>query len=445
MSLPIWDECSWIKEKIATSKSKQKQLNNFQNSSNSTLTKTTSKPKVVFDLKDDEPEKPFVDLKRYEDLFDISVKPSGPSLFDTVSSPSLFDTVVESKVDPPPEIDGITSINISPNPPILNVISSEDIPEPISLEDVSTAAVIEEKPFSFVVNHDINRKMYLHCGEIYKLPADAIIIGQNENLTEKHDGNDAIFTLAGPEMDEELARLAPIQTGDSTITPGYALPSPWVIHAVGPKFDPRYLTASDHALYSAYHTALRLAVAQNVKVLIISCIYTRRKKYPRFDAAHVALRTLRKFLDQPAGEIFEQVMFCVPTQDDYEIYSALMTAYFPRNEDEVDNQQSLLPKELGNEWGEIVLPDRQLKVTVGPKPLLNVEKSRATSTEERSPFVRSSITSQMDYYDLPPDIPKPRSMIDPGEDFDEQRRRKVQSDLEKLTPEEKQQLYYKSL
>jgi hypothetical protein len=56
-------------------------------------------------------------------------------------------------------------------------------------------------------------------------------------------------------------------------------------------------------------------------------------------------------------------MFCVNTQEDFEIYSALMHAYFPRSQDELDDQLNLLPIELGDEWGEVIIPDRVVKVS----------------------------------------------------------------------------------
>jgi O-acetyl-ADP-ribose deacetylase (regulator of RNase III) len=215
------------------------------------------------------------------------------------------------------------------------------------------------------------------------LPADAIIIGQNEALNETSDGNEAIFLLAGPELEKNLDLIAPVQTGHSAITPGYALPTHWIIHSVGPKYDARYLTASDHALFSAYKSALIVAASQEIKQLIISCIYVTKKKFPRFDAAHVALRAVRKFLQHKVGDCFEKIMFCVPTQDDFEIYSALLTAYFPRDANEAINQANLLPENLGDEWGDIVIADRVLKITAGPKPINN-NNSTGTVFEQRS-------------------------------------------------------------
>lgn len=261
--------------------------------------------------------------------------------------------------------------------PFANPLEEEccpDVPEneffdiPIDIIEMEE----EEVPtieYKFPINRSINKRIYLYLGEIYKLPCDAIVIGQVENLMDRNDGNDVIFTLAGIELEPELRQLAPCGTGDSVITKGWQMPCEWIIHSVGPKYDERYLNAADHALFSAYKSALLLAAEKEVQSLVIGTIYKQSKNYPRFDAAHVALRTVRKFLEHSVGDVFDRVMFCVNTQEDFEIYSALMHAYFPRSEEELQDQLNLLPLELGDEWGEIIIKDRVVKVSVGPKPL----------------------------------------------------------------------------
>lgn len=158
-------------------------------------------------------------------------------------------------------------------------------------------------------------------------------------------------------VETEMADAIPVQTGTSVITIGGALPCDWIIHSVGPKYSDRYVMASDQALHSAYKSALLLAAEKKLKKLVINCIYLTSKKYPRFDAAHVALRTVRKFLEHASGigNCFQQVMFCVQNEDDFEIYSTLMTAYFPRSVEEMARQSNLLPKkeELGDDWGQV--------------------------------------------------------------------------------------------
>ena len=170
--------------------------------------------------------------------------------------------------------------------PVKEEVFEEERSSEISIEIVELDEV-EEPPkpaYKFPISRTINRRMYLYLGEIYKLPCDAIVVGQVESLTDKNDGNDVIFTLAGIELEPELVSMAPCTTGDSVATRGWQMPCEWIIHAVGPKYDERYLNASDHALFSAYKSALLLATEKEVRSLVIGTVYKQSKKYPRFAA-----------------------------------------------------------------------------------------------------------------------------------------------------------------
>lgn len=286
--------------------------------------------------------------------------------------------------------------------------------------------------YKFALNPAINKKIHLYCGAIHKITADCIVLGQNEMLSDKNDGNEAVILMGGPELENEMMASVPVETGKAVLTGGGLSPYQYIIHAVGPKYDDRYLTASDHALWGAYNSALILAAEKKVRTLAFNCIYMQKKKYPRFDAAHVALRTVRKFLDHPTmADMFDSIMFCVPTQEDYEIYSALLTGYFSRNAAELEAQESMLPADLGNEWGQLIQSDRVLAVSVGPKPLpvevLEEYKHTAPATSSFSPAAedRSRNIIKTGNREIPLEGPAPRGMSDTGVDRDELRRRKV--------------------
>jgi O-acetyl-ADP-ribose deacetylase (regulator of RNase III) len=66
--------------------------------------------------------------------------------------------------------------------------------------------------------------------------------------------------------------------------------SRFVIHAVGPRYNPKYETAAESALYNAYRHALTVAKEVKARTVALSCIYLQRKGYPRRDASHIALR-----------------------------------------------------------------------------------------------------------------------------------------------------------
>ena len=126
-----------------------------------------------------------------------------------------------------------------------------------------------------LINESINRRIYLYCGEIYKIPSDAIIVGQNEVLSYRADGIDNLIVLAGPAFEHEMNAVIPVETGTCVDIKGGSLPCDTCIFAVGPKYDKNYITAAEYALFNCYKSSLLLAAEKGAKRLIISCVYLR--------------------------------------------------------------------------------------------------------------------------------------------------------------------------
>lgn len=326
------------------------------------------------------------------------------------------------------------------------------------IEDIDTAETGVESATRVVfdVDPEINEKIYLYLGSGYKLPAGALVVGQNEFLTDRLEDNAAVFALGGPVMETEVQLSAPVQTGDSCITSGGNLPCEYVIHAVAPRYDKRYLTASDQALFSAYKSSLLLAVEKNVSDLVITCIYSHRKKFPRDEAAHVALRTVRKFLQHKSiAGCLKRIMFCVPAQEDYEIYVALMIAYFPRVPSDLQYQVGLLPEQLGDAWGEIHIIDRELKVSAGPQPLTeeslqeyrnaNNTHLQRTSSEQRTSEVIKTGTKEFQPAPIGGKPSTARSFSATDDDRDAKRQAKIKQQLSQMTKVDRLKLKFQRM
>lgn len=241
----------------------------------------------------------------------------------------------------------------------------------------------------FPASYDINKRLYLYHGDICKIPCSIMIVAQNEMLSDQSEHNPAIFLLGGPTLEHSVEKcVKPITTGSCQLIDGGNLPCDHVIFAIGPRYHVTYATAADNALHFAYRSSLVLAAetlmsSAKEKTIIISCLYLQNKKYPRFAAAQVALRTLRRFLEKPISSIFDKVMIHVGSLEDLEIYSTLLTAYFPRTVAEEESQRGLISPEVGNEWGEIINPERQYQVGAGPRPTTYKSTSQARPEELR--------------------------------------------------------------
>eukprot|EP01040_Poterioochromonas_malhamensis_P022609 gene22609-27540_t len=161
-------------------------------------------------------------------------------------------------------------------------------------------------------------------------------------------------------------------------------------------------------------------------------------------------------------------MFCVPTQEDCEIYAALMIAYFPRSAVELQYQEGLLPPELGDEWGEIKQTERVLKVSAGPKPLTEEELAEyrtavattgTTSTTSSSapresfsmpPVRRLSHTTSVSGPPMPGEEAvganvKSMQVLDGDDNRDEERRAQVAKALQNMSRQQKMELRFQSL
>ncbi len=294
-------------------------------------------------------------------------------------------------------------------------------------KDSTNTAVASEtvkcEKYRIKIDRDINAKVHLYAGAIWKLSANCYVLGQNENLSDRAEYNNPIIDLAGPDFEANMLQNGNIITGSSAIFQGGNLSCDYVIYSVGPKYDPKYISASEYALFSAYKSALAYASvpsSPSIKVLALSTIYLQKKNYPREEAAHTALRTVRKYLEHKIT--IEKIVFCVHTEEDLGIYKKLLQVYFPRNENDLLLQDSLLPTNLGDEWGELVIEERTLKITSGPKPITPIVNNRKILNDHdvigSSPSVRRLSDNVSENASPPTSGSKPRGMNEYVEHYD---------------------------
>ncbi|GJV84614.1 protein GDAP2 [Tanacetum coccineum] len=233
----------------------------------------------------------------------------------------------------------------------------------------SSGAESSGKVSRFPVDHEVNSKIYLWRGNPWNLEVDAVVNSTNENLDEAHC-SPGLHAAAGPGLAEECATLGGCRTGMAKVTNAYDLPARRVIHTVGPKYAVKYHTAAENALSHCYRSCLELLIENGLQSIAMGCIYTEAKNYPREPAAHVAIRTVRRFLEKQKDKI-AAVVFCLTTTNDTEIYKRLLPLYFPRDKKEEEISVSKLPADVGDENGETVIDERKIRI----KPLPNVKKT----------------------------------------------------------------------
>ena len=105
----------------------------------------------------------------------------------------------------------------------------------------------------------------------------------------------AVHTLAGRELDEECAVLAPLALGQAKITGGYRLPAKYVIHTSGPIWLGGQSGESD-ILRSCYIESLKLAVKAGCQSVAFPLISAGVYCYPKDRVLKFAIQTITEFL-----------------------------------------------------------------------------------------------------------------------------------------------------
>ncbi|KAF0898805.1 hypothetical protein E2562_011879 [Oryza meyeriana var. granulata] len=227
----------------------------------------------------------------------------------------------------------------------------------------------------FPVDHEINSRIYLWRGHPWNLEVDAVVNSTNESLDESHS-SPGLHAAAGSGLAEECSTLGGCRTGMAKMTNAYDLPARKVIHTVGPKYAVKYHTAAENALSHCYRSCLELLIENGLESIAMGCIYTEAKNYPREPAAHVAIRTVRRFLEKQKSKI-AGVVFCTVSSSDTEIYKRLLPLYFPRDRQEEEIAVSKLPADVGDENGETVIDER--KIRIRPLPAGAVDRTATTA------------------------------------------------------------------
>ena len=164
-------------------------------------------------------------------------------------------------------------------------------------------------------------RIQIEQADITTLAVGAIVNAANEGLLPGGGVCGAIHQAAGPALAAACAAEAPCPTGEARITPGFALPQPFVIHAVGPVWSGG-ARGEPGLLAQCYRSALSLAAEHDIESLAFPCISTGIYGYPARQAAEVAVATIRAWLEEHARP--ERVVLCVFAEEDRRVVEAAL-------------------------------------------------------------------------------------------------------------------------
>ncbi|CAO1345697.1 unnamed protein product [Diamesa serratosioi] len=213
-----------------------------------------------------------------------------------------------------------------------------------------------QSPFPF--NEEINNRFILWEGDISLLNADCI-------CNEISSPPNSILNRAGQDLLDEIKAITVCRTGEVRASKRHSLPARYIIHTSCPIYSHKYRTASETSLHSCYRNILYKAKELELQTIGL-CTISIQKKYPSDSGAHIALRTIRRFLEKNKHEI---VIFCLQPHE-CGVYEVQAPLYFPRNQLEESSALWQLPNNIGGNFGELNIPDRQIRIIRNPHSVM---------------------------------------------------------------------------
>lgn len=140
--------------------------------------------------------------------------------------------------------------------------------------------------------------------DLTKMKVDAIVNAANTALQMGGGVCGAIFKAAGAsELQTACANLAPIQTGDAVITPGFGLPAKFVVHTAGPVYRGGK-NGEEEQLRLCYINSLKRALENKCKSIAFPLISSGIYGYPKDEALRVATGAIQNFLREHELDVY---------------------------------------------------------------------------------------------------------------------------------------------
>ena len=173
-------------------------------------------------------------------------------------------------------------------------------------------------------------------GDITKLDVDAIVNAANERMLGGGGVDGAIHRAAGPQLLEACRRVPEVRpgvrcpTGEARLTPGFRLAARYVLHTVGPVWSGGS-RGEPELLAACYRNSLAIARDQECRSIAFPAISCGVYGYPIEEAATIAVREVRAFLD--AHHRPERVILVAFDQQIYETLATKLTKAIEAHED----------------------------------------------------------------------------------------------------------------
>ncbi|MBQ8800252.1 MAG: macro domain-containing protein [Lachnospiraceae bacterium] len=132
--------------------------------------------------------------------------------------------------------------------------------------------------------------------DITKMQVDAIVNTANAQPVYSSGTDTAVYRAAGEEeLLAERKKIGVLKEGDVALTPGFALPAKYILHAVSPKYRGG-LFSEEKKLRACYKKSLELAYEKQCESIAFPLIATGGFGYPKEEGIRIAIDEINGFL-----------------------------------------------------------------------------------------------------------------------------------------------------
>lgn len=169
-------------------------------------------------------------------------------------------------------------------------------------------------------------EIHLSLGDITTMEVDAIVNAANSSLLGGGGVDGAIHRKGGPRILEECRAIRNRQgrcsAGEAVFTSAGLLPARYVIHTVGPVWNDG-TKGEVGLLASCYTKSLQIADQLGARSVAFPCISTGVYRFPKREAAQIALNAVKCYLKNNESEITDIYFVCFDGEN-HMIYKNLL-------------------------------------------------------------------------------------------------------------------------
>ena len=143
-------------------------------------------------------------------------------------------------------------------------------------------------------------------GDLTKMSLDAFVYYARHDLVLGAGWGNAITVRGGPSIQKELNELGPVETCDVVVSEAGELPSKYIIHAVGPRFQEPEL---EEKLRRTMQNVFAAVAEKGVKTLGFPAMGAGFYGIPLDDCARIMIEEIERHLRE--GAALDEVVICL--------------------------------------------------------------------------------------------------------------------------------------